>query len=136
MLAAISRTAPQAAAHARCHAIEAAAVSMPPVYSGTTGPSLAPRRIESEEQNSAGCDVLLLRLFAVPGPRLGVDELAHQRQALGEAVVDTEHTRLVLAHEIARGHAGGQPPCGDAVDLLVAREFELRDTVAHTDLQA
>src|SRR5580704_2528619 len=81
----------------------------------------------SEEQNGADRDVLLLRLVAVPGLRLGVDALGDEGEALGEAVVETEHAGLVLADQVARRNAGRGPRGRDDPELaLIACELELR----------
>src|ERR1700735_3231951 len=92
----------------------------------------------SEEQNSTDRDVVFNCYVVVPRQRLGMDVLAHQRQALGQTVVCAEDARFVFVDQIAGIGAGGWT-ARDITDrpeaLLIAGKLELRDSVAHSEFQ-
>src|SRR5450432_2981935 len=77
----------------------------------------------SKEQNASQRDIVLLDGAAVPGFGLGGDVFAHQRYALGEAVIHTDDSGLVALEQVV---AGG---------CFIRGELEVGDAVAEAEFQ-
>src|SRR5512135_1917446 len=81
-------------------------------------------RTTSKENNAAEYVGVLVRVVAVERLRLGVGVFTEQRDALGQAVVDAEHTGLVRLDQIAVVRA----QC-----LFVGGQFQPRLAIARSE---
>src|SRR5271170_7841052 len=81
----------------------------------------------SEENDTSECVVFLRRGVSTLGGRLGIDVLADQGNALGQAVIQPHHTRRVALEQ--------QWICIYLTRLFIVGKLEIRNAIAETDLQ-